>query len=92
MAPRKADQERIAPALVAFINKRALSSRTVQEALHNPRWIRDIQGALFVPVIIEYLQLWPRGKHSNFMYKLTSLEARTNGRVKKENDFRFGAN
>jgi hypothetical protein len=34
------------------------SKRTVPEALLNRRWISDIKGALFVGVLVDYLQLW----------------------------------
>jgi hypothetical protein len=30
----------------------------VQEALQNRRWISDIQGALIVGVLVDYMQLW----------------------------------
>jgi hypothetical protein len=33
-------------------------TQTVQHALSDRRWVRDITGALSVAVIIEYLHLW----------------------------------
>lgn len=48
----------LAPRLFAFIPKGRIKRRTVQEALTNNIWISDIQGALTVGVIIEYLHLW----------------------------------
>ncbi|GJM95312.1 hypothetical protein PR202_ga12029 [Eleusine coracana subsp. coracana] len=48
----------VAPRLYATIPKRRIKLRTVQEALMSRSWIADIQGALIVGVIIEYLYLW----------------------------------
>lgn len=48
----------LAPRLIAAIPKQRQQRRTVQEALHNRSWVQDIQGALTVGVLIEYLQLW----------------------------------
>lgn len=48
----------IAPRLFAIIPKRRVSKRTVQDTLINRTWISDIQGAITVGVIVEYLHLW----------------------------------
>jgi hypothetical protein len=45
-----------APDLVAAVSVR----RTVPEGLTNDAWIRDITGALSIPVIVQYLQLRAR--------------------------------
>jgi hypothetical protein len=48
----------IAPRLFQTIPRKIAKQRTVQEALLNRRWISDIKGALFVGVLVEYIQLW----------------------------------
>jgi hypothetical protein len=48
----------IALRLVAAIPKRRFNQRTVQQALTENRWALDIQGAITVGVLIEYLQVW----------------------------------
>ena len=48
----------IAPRLLQNIPKRRINKRTVLDALSNQTWISDIQGALTVGVISEYLALW----------------------------------
>ena len=48
----------LAPVLVVAVPKRILNRRTVAQALLNRTWIRDIQGALSVQVIMDYLHLW----------------------------------
>jgi hypothetical protein len=48
----------LAPRLFAAIPKRRVKRRTVRDALTNQAWISDIQGALTVGVMVEYLQLW----------------------------------
>ncbi|WVZ62943.1 hypothetical protein U9M48_012631 [Paspalum notatum var. saurae] len=50
--------EELAPRLFAVIPKRRIKQRTVQEALTNRTWISDIQGALDVGVLTDYLHLW----------------------------------
>lgn len=50
--------EELAPALVPFVNKRARSRRTVNEAMQDLRWVGDIAGGLSVPAILDYLELW----------------------------------
>jgi hypothetical protein len=46
------------PNLFQLIPKRARRQRAVSQALSNRRWVTDIQGALTVQVIVEYLKLW----------------------------------
>jgi hypothetical protein len=48
----------IAPRLLQNVPKRRVNERTVLDALTNQTWISDIQGALTVGVISEYLALW----------------------------------
>jgi hypothetical protein len=43
---------------VAAIPNKKINKRTVQEALTENRWALDIQGAITVGVLVEYLQLW----------------------------------
>jgi hypothetical protein len=50
--------EDIAPRLFATIPKRRSNSRTVHEALTARKWVSNIQGALTVGVISEFLHLW----------------------------------
>jgi hypothetical protein len=44
--------------LFGIIPKRLAQKRTVKEALSNARWIDDIQGALTVEALSDYLRLW----------------------------------
>jgi hypothetical protein len=48
----------IATRLIAAIPKRRISKCTIQETLSEHKWISNIQGALTVGVIVDYLQLW----------------------------------
>jgi hypothetical protein len=48
----------LAPNLFNAVPKRTAKRRTVAQALQNRSWVNDIRGALTVPVLIEYLQLW----------------------------------
>ena len=50
----------VAPTLWAMVSWRTIHSRTVAQALQDRRWIDDINGALSVQVLVEYLQLWSR--------------------------------
>uniref|UniRef100_A0A0A9CVB5 Reverse transcriptase zinc-binding domain-containing protein n=1 Tax=Arundo donax TaxID=35708 RepID=A0A0A9CVB5_ARUDO len=48
----------LAPDLIASIPKKIIRRRTVAEALHDRAWVRDIQGALSLAELNEYLQVW----------------------------------
>jgi hypothetical protein len=48
----------LAPRLIAAVPKRSINQRTVQEAIIEGGWIRDIKGAISVGVIVDYLSLW----------------------------------
>jgi hypothetical protein len=48
----------IAPRLLLAVPRRIQNSRTVQTALANRSWLNDIQGALTVEVLADYLDLW----------------------------------
>jgi hypothetical protein len=48
----------LAPRLLAAVLKRRINNRTVSEALTAAKWVSDIQGALTVGVITEFLHLW----------------------------------
>uniref|UniRef100_A0A0A8XQ40 Uncharacterized protein n=1 Tax=Arundo donax TaxID=35708 RepID=A0A0A8XQ40_ARUDO len=48
----------LAPNLTAAVRKRVISQRTVAQALSNQTWVRDIQGALSLEGLQEYLLLW----------------------------------
>ncbi|TKV96071.1 hypothetical protein SEVIR_9G405601v4 [Setaria viridis] len=48
----------LAPNLLSVIPKRALKTRTVAQGMDGRRWIRDIQGGLSIPVLMECIQLW----------------------------------
>jgi hypothetical protein len=50
--------EDIAPRLFAAVPRRKIKSRSVHDALTDRIWVSDIQGALSVGVISEFLQLW----------------------------------
>lgn len=47
-----------APRLLGAIPLRLIKHRTVAQAVDNRTWVRDIQGALTVQILIEYLQTW----------------------------------
>ena len=47
-----------APAVVANVGKRALSSRTVAHALENWQWVSDIVTPLNLSGLQQYLNLW----------------------------------
>jgi hypothetical protein len=49
--------DHLAPNLFGAISNRA-RKRTVHDALTNQQWISDIQGALTLAVLMEYLLLW----------------------------------
>jgi hypothetical protein len=48
----------IAPRLLLAVPRRIQNSRTVHTALANRSWLNDIQGALIVEVLADYLDLW----------------------------------
>jgi hypothetical protein len=48
----------LAPRLLAAALKRRISNRTISEALTTTKWVYDIQGALTVVVIMDFLHLW----------------------------------
>lgn len=48
----------LAPCLCNAVGSRVKKKRTVAQALHHDRWIRDIHGAVTVQVIIDYLRIW----------------------------------
>nr|ABA97942.1 retrotransposon protein, putative, LINE subclass [Oryza sativa Japonica Group] len=48
----------LAPAVYAAVPSRLRNRRTVAEALHDRRWVRDIAAALGIQAILEYLKLW----------------------------------
>jgi hypothetical protein len=52
--------ERIAPHLFAIISRRTSNTRTVEQALADRRWIRDIRGGLSVAVLDDYIHLWEK--------------------------------
>ena len=47
----------IAPNLFRTVAKRTTKRRTVAQALQNRKWVDDIQGALTVQALFEYLQV-----------------------------------
>jgi len=48
----------IAPQGFAIVPKRRIKRRKVLEALTNPSWVSELQGALTAGVINEFLGLW----------------------------------
>jgi hypothetical protein len=48
----------IVPLRYAMVPERKREKRTVQEALPGHMWAFDIQGALTMGIIVEYIQLW----------------------------------
>ncbi|WVZ70614.1 hypothetical protein U9M48_019263 [Paspalum notatum var. saurae] len=48
----------LAPNLLKAIPKKLVRQRTVRQALLNRVWVTDIQGALMVQVLSEYLLIW----------------------------------
>lgn len=53
----------LAPCLLQAVGPRIRKSRTVQEALQDRRWVRDITGGLTVQVILDYLFIWDKIYH-----------------------------
>jgi hypothetical protein len=52
----------LAPHLIQNIARRVVNKRTVAKALNNHKCVADIQGALTIPVLIEYVQVWTKCK------------------------------
>ncbi|WVZ53725.1 hypothetical protein U9M48_004630 [Paspalum notatum var. saurae] len=48
----------LAPNLIKLIPKRVVKRHTVSQALENRSWVSDIQGALTVRVLVDYLLIW----------------------------------
>jgi hypothetical protein len=48
----------IAPAVVCMVGRRAISSRTVAQALDNWQWVSDIENHLSLIGLHQYLKLW----------------------------------
>jgi hypothetical protein len=48
----------IAPAVYAMVPKRIINTRKAKEAMLNLRWVTNFQGALAVPVLVEYFDLY----------------------------------
>jgi len=48
----------IATNLIKTAGKRTAKPRTVAQATQNRRWVGDINGALTIEVLIEYLHIW----------------------------------
>jgi hypothetical protein len=48
----------VAPRLFAAVPKKRINKCTVFEALTENRWISDIQGAITVGAIVDFLHLW----------------------------------
>jgi hypothetical protein len=42
----------------ALVTKRRPGRRTVMEDLSNNKWLEDIQGAIPLEALMEYLELW----------------------------------
>jgi hypothetical protein len=47
-----------APEVYALVTKRRPGRRTVMEGLNNNKWLEDIQGAISLEALMEYLELW----------------------------------
>jgi hypothetical protein len=54
----------IAPAVYAMIPKRIINTRKVKEAMLNLRWVTNFQGALAVPVLVKYFDLYQVVRYS----------------------------
>lgn len=48
----------LSPQVHALVSKRRANNRTVYDALSDNSWISDIQGALTVGVLLEYVVVW----------------------------------
>lgn len=71
--------ESIAPWLCKVVSARVKKRRTVAQALHGGRWLRDISGSLSVAAIVDYLKVWDRmsavqlnqEREDNFIWRWT---------------------
>jgi hypothetical protein len=67
----------LAPKLCHAVPTRIRLCRVVAEALHNDRWISDIQGSLSVTALVRYVRIWERmqaivldhGRDDKFIWK-----------------------
>jgi hypothetical protein len=48
----------LVPGIYAMVHKRIVNKRKVSEAICNQLWISDFRGAMSVPIILEFLQLY----------------------------------
>ena len=48
----------LAPWVFALVSNRRANKRTVREALTNEKWLEDIQGAISVEGLLEFLEVW----------------------------------
>ncbi|AQK75462.1 ATP-dependent DNA helicase Q-like 3 [Zea mays] len=48
----------IAPAIACMVGRRAISTRTVAQALDNWQWVSDIESPLSLIGLQQYLKLW----------------------------------
>jgi hypothetical protein len=48
----------LAPDLLLLVNKRAVKTRTVAQALQSNSWVADITGSLSALAMLQYLALW----------------------------------
>jgi hypothetical protein len=64
----------IPPNLYKTVPKRVVGLRTVAKALNNRIWGSDMQGALTVPVLVDYVRIWDllqQEVQDHFQWKLT---------------------
>lgn len=50
--------KKLAPRLFSLVSKRTANKLTVLEALTGHSWVNDMQGALSVGALVDYLNLW----------------------------------
>jgi hypothetical protein len=50
----------LAPDLLAMVHPRRWNNRTVEAALDQNAWLRDIVGALTLPMLVHYVQVKER--------------------------------
>jgi hypothetical protein len=51
-------KKEIAPSLLSRVSKRLRKRKTVQQALRDNSWVRDISGSLPAEVIVKFLVIW----------------------------------